>query len=70
VPGEAGYSCWIHARNKSEVSRRLALQLLHLLSQRSGGGSGGGGSHDEFSGPVVVSAVTVREALPFSCGLF
>ena len=46
LPGEPGYKCWIHARNKSEVSRRVALQLLNLLGETGG---------EEYSGPIVRS---------------
>ena len=57
TPGEAGYQCWIHARNKSEVSRRVALQLLSLTPWAMLGG-------EEFSGPIVVSI----KKTPFSAG--
>ena len=46
TPGQPGYACWVHARNKSEVSRRVALQHLQLLGQTGG---------DQWSGPVVLS---------------
>ena len=31
TPGKPGYACWVHARNKSEISRRVALQHLQLI---------------------------------------
>eukprot|EP01048_Picozoa_sp_COSAG05_P018371 COSAG05_NODE_2674_length_2779_cov_2.144403_1_plen_131_part_00 len=30
TPGQPGYACWVHARNKSEISRRVALQHLQV----------------------------------------
>ena len=49
IPGRPGYSCWVHARNKSEVSRRVALAHLKLL---------GLVGQEEYSGPRVA---TVRK---------
>ena len=49
-----GYACWVHARNKSEISRRVALQHLQLVGQTGG---------EEWSGPVVLST-TKSPALP------
>jgi hypothetical protein len=70
-PAKSGYACWVHARNKSEVSRRVALQHLQLLGMAGG---------QEWSGPVVLSAaknpagklsptVTLKMAPAHSVGL-
>ena len=69
TPGVVGYSCWIHARNKSEVARRLALQLLHTAapqlapatrgSQLPAAAKDATGAPEEYSGPVVKTATLI-----------
>lgn len=65
TPGQAGYNCWIHARNKSEVARRLALQLLHVAPPASSNQpaaaatSGAGEAAEQYIGPVVKTAALV-----------
>ena len=57
---------WIHARNKSEVGRRLGLLVQPLLDasrRRGSSNSGGGGGDTEMSGPVVQSVVLRVDAV-------
>ena len=65
TPGNPGYNCWIHARNKSEVARRLALQLLHVAPAKSNqpataaATSGAGEAAEQYIGPVVKNATLI-----------
>jgi hypothetical protein len=64
TPGAAGYNCWIHARNKSEVARRLALQLLHSAPPGIGATQALRSivAEEEYSGAVVKSATLIPAA--------
>eukprot|EP01043_Picozoa_sp_COSAG02_P002923 COSAG02_NODE_69_length_42323_cov_23.507850_10_plen_143_part_00 len=63
MPGVAGYNCWIHARNKSEVARRLALQLLHVAPATDGSQPAiAAAAAEEYSGPVVKAATLIPAA--------